>query len=204
MGRRFDEDMASFAHRPSLRHLLADLADALEGGLPFLDRIPLAVAGKLLWEEERTVPADPVSPLARAAALTEPESDPPAPERPVFTNFAGNAPPPPPQEGTQRLFFVRTHRPRPAPLPDQPDVAFAAGLTAAQMLRRLGAIPAGARPRDRRQAQRRRSPRGRRTGPWSVRAKPADGRTRRWRAAPRSSPGRRCCAPCPPARARWS
>ncbi|GGW66046.1 hypothetical protein AB0E64_14130 [Streptomyces caelestis] len=154
VGRRFDEDMPSFAHWPSLRHVLADLADALEGGLPFLGRIPLAVAGKLLWEEERTVPADAVSPLTQAAALAEPESDPPALQRPVFTNVAGSAPPPPRQEGTQRLFFVRTRRPRPAPLPDQPDVAFAAGLTPAEMLRRLGAIPATARPRDRLRARR--------------------------------------------------
>ncbi|GAA2380300.1 hypothetical protein [Streptomyces coeruleofuscus] len=154
VGRRFDGDTASFTPWPSLRHVLAGLADALEDGLPFLDRIPLAVAGRLLWEEERTVPADAVSPLARAAALAEPESDPPALRRPVLTNFAGSAPPPPPQEGTQRLFFVRTHRARPAPLPDQPDVAFAAGLTPAEMLRRLGAIPATVRPRDRRQARR--------------------------------------------------
>jgi hypothetical protein len=154
VGRRFDDDTASFAHWPSLRHLLAGLADALEGSLPFLDRIPLAVAGKLLWEEERTVPADAVSALARAAALAEPESDPPALRRPVLTNLAGSPPPPPRQEGTQRLLFVRTGRPRPAPLPDQPDVAFAAGLTPAEMLRRLGAIPGTVRPRDRRQAQR--------------------------------------------------
>ncbi|MDQ0751960.1 hypothetical protein QF034_006191 [Streptomyces africanus] len=154
VGRRFDEDMPSFAHWPSLRHLLADLADALEGGRTFLDRVPVAVAGKLGWEEERTVPAEAVSALAWAAALAEPESDPPALRRPVFPDVAGSPPPPPRQEGTQRLFFVRTYRPRPAPLPDQPDVAFAAGLTPAEMLRRLGAIPATVRPRDRPQAQR--------------------------------------------------
>ncbi|CAM5699542.1 hypothetical protein STAFG_3442 [Streptomyces afghaniensis 772] len=154
VGRRFDEDTPSFAHWPSLRHVLAGLADALEGGLVFLGRIPLAVAGKLGWEEERTVPAEAVSPLTRAAALAEPESDPPAPQRPVFPNAAGSDPRPPERGGTQRLFFVRTRRPHPAPLPDQPDVAFAAGLTPAEMLRRLGAIPATVRPRDRRQAQR--------------------------------------------------
>jgi hypothetical protein len=154
VGRRFDEDLPSFAHWPSLRHVLADLADALEGGLAFLGHIPVAVAGKLGWEEERTVPAEAVSPLAWAAALAEPEPDPPALQRPVFPNDAASPAPPPRQGGSQRLFFVRTHRPRPAPLPDQPDVAFAAGLTPAAMLRRLGALPATVRPRDRRQAQR--------------------------------------------------
>ncbi|MFF7788181.1 hypothetical protein [Streptomyces sp. NPDC007991] len=81
VGRRFDEDLPSFAHWPSLRHVLADLADALEGGLTFLGRVPVAVAGKLGWEEERTVPAEAVSPPAWAAALAEPESDPPTPHR---------------------------------------------------------------------------------------------------------------------------
>jgi hypothetical protein len=73
VGRRFDEDTPSFARWPSLRHVLADLADALEGGLVFLGRTPLAVAGKLGWEEERTVLAEAVSPLTRAAALAEPD-----------------------------------------------------------------------------------------------------------------------------------
>ncbi|GGS36304.1 hypothetical protein [Streptomyces violaceus] len=155
VGRSFDEDMLSYAHWPSLRHVLADFADALERTLPFFGRIPLAVDGKLLWEEERTVPADPVSPLTHATTLTEPESEPPAPRRPVFTYPEGDSPPQAPAaEGSQRLFFIRTGRRRPEPLPDQPDVAFAAGLTPAEMLRRLGAIPATVRPRDRRQAQR--------------------------------------------------
>ncbi len=154
VGRSFDEDTPSSPHWPSLRHVLADFADALEGGLPFLDRVPLAVDGVLLWEEERKVPADPVSPLARAAALVEPESDPPAPQRPVFAHPEVDAPPGPAAGGSQRLFFIRTGRPRPEPLPDQPDVVFAAGLSPAEMLRRLGAIPATVRARDRRQAQR--------------------------------------------------
>lgn len=114
MGRRFDEDMPSFAHWPSLRHVLADLADALEGGLLFLDRIPLAVAGKLAWEDERTVPAEAVSPVTRAAALAEPESDPPALIRPVFTNMAGSPPPPSEQGGT------RTRTPPPCPTRTSP------------------------------------------------------------------------------------
>jgi hypothetical protein len=155
VSRSFDEDTPSCAHWPSLRHVLADFADALERALPFSGRIPFAVDGRLLWEEERTVPADPVSPLAQAAALTEPESDPPAPQRPVFTYPEGDSPPQAPAaEGSQRLFFIRTGHPRPEPLPDQPDVVFAAGLSPAEMLRRLGAIPATVRPRDRRQAQR--------------------------------------------------
>ncbi|MFC9509392.1 hypothetical protein [Streptomyces sp. NPDC057002] len=148
------------AGRSSLPRVLADFADALEGGLPFLGRIPLAVDGKLLWEEERTVPADPVSPLSHAGALAEPEpeSGPPFPRRPVFPNQAESTVPESTHRvtegGTRRLAFVRTGRPQPEPLPDQPDVAFAAGLTPGEMLRRLGAVPATVRPRDRRQAQR--------------------------------------------------
>ncbi|MGA5897077.1 hypothetical protein [Streptomyces venetus] len=138
---------------PSLRHFLADLAEALNGGFPFLGHTPSAVDGRLVWETERTVPADPVSPLTHAGTLAEPESDPPALRRPVFPDDAG-APPPSQGSGTRRLSFVRTGRPRPAPLPDQPDVVFAAGLTPDEMLRRLGAVPGTVRPRDRRQAQR--------------------------------------------------
>ncbi|MGI5429187.1 SMI1/KNR4 family protein [Streptomyces sp. CA-179760] len=154
VGRSFEEDMLSPAHWPSLRHVLADFADALEQGLPFFGRTPLAVDGKLLWEEKRTVPADAVSPLTHATTLTEPESDPPFPQSPVFPNHAEGAAQGVTEAGTQRLFFVRTGRPRREPLPDQPDVAFAAGLSPAEMLRRLGAIPDTVRPRDRRQAQR--------------------------------------------------
>ncbi|QWB22540.1 MULTISPECIES: hypothetical protein [Streptomyces] len=157
VGRSFEEDMLSRANWPSLRHVLADFADALEQGRRFYGRTPLAVDGRLLWETEGTVPADAVSPLTHATTLTEPESDPP-PRTPVFPDHADSSVPEPPQggteQGTQRLFFVRTGRRRREPLPDQPDVAFAAGLTPAEMLRRLGAIPATVRPRDRRQAQR--------------------------------------------------
>ncbi|MFC9125749.1 hypothetical protein ACFT4A_02760 [Streptomyces sp. NPDC057099] len=156
LGVRFPPDQV--ASRPSLPHVLADFADALEQGLPFFGRLPLAVDGRLLWEEERTVPADPVSPLGHAGALAEPESDPPSPRSPVFPDQGESGVPAPVrgggERGTQRLFFVRTGRPRREPLPDQPDVAFAAGLTAAEMLRRIGAIHATVRPRDRRQAQR--------------------------------------------------
>ncbi|MET9764144.1 hypothetical protein ABZ016_34665 [Streptomyces sp. NPDC006372] len=149
----FDGYMPSVPPWPSLRHFLADLAEALNGGFPFLGHIPLAVDGRLVWETERTVPADPVSPLSHAATLAEPESDPPAVRRPVFPDDA-STPPQPARSGAQRLLFVRTGRPRPAPLPDQPDVVFAAGLTPEEMLRRLGAVPGTVRPRDRRQAQR--------------------------------------------------
>ncbi|MFH9064933.1 hypothetical protein ACH4GM_27470 [Streptomyces coeruleorubidus] len=58
------------------------------------------------------MPADAISPPAQAAALAEPESDPPALRRPVFTDCAGSAPPPPPREGTQKLFFVSPARAR--------------------------------------------------------------------------------------------
>ncbi|EFL35470.1 predicted protein [Streptomyces viridochromogenes DSM 40736] len=138
---------------PSLRHFLADLAEALNGGFPFLGHLPSVVDGRLVWEAETTVPADPVSPLTHAGTLAEPESDPQALRRPVFPDDA-NAPPPPRRSGTRSLAFVRTGRPSTAPLPDQPDVVFAAGLAPDDMLRRLGAVPGTVRPRDRRQAQR--------------------------------------------------
>jgi hypothetical protein len=79
VGRRFDEDTPSFARRPSLRHVLADFADALEGGLMFLDRVPLAVAGKLRcwWDLDEVLPGR-VQPLdACLARLTLPIPPPP-------------------------------------------------------------------------------------------------------------------------------
>jgi len=49
VGRYFDEDSPSFTEWPSLRHALADFAEALEQGLRFDSRIPSAVDGVLTW-----------------------------------------------------------------------------------------------------------------------------------------------------------
>ncbi|MEV0634988.1 hypothetical protein AB0I77_08490 [Streptomyces sp. NPDC050619] len=146
LGRYFDEDAPSFTPWPSLRHALADYADALESGGPFNGRIPLAVDGVLLWEDERTTISDPVSPLALAAAAGEPEQpslvEPPAPAevRPA-------------DGGQARLVFVRHRGPARPPLPAQPDLLFAENLTPAELLRRLGALPDTVRPRTRERAE---------------------------------------------------
>ncbi len=68
MGRYFDEDAPSFTEWPSVRHLPADFADALETGGRFHGRVPPAVDGVLLWEE----------PLAPAAGAGGPEPSTPA------------------------------------------------------------------------------------------------------------------------------
>lgn len=49
VGRYFDEDSPSFTEWPSLRHVLAAYAEALEQGRRFDDRVPLVVDGVLTW-----------------------------------------------------------------------------------------------------------------------------------------------------------
>lgn len=143
-GRYFDEDSPSFTGWASLRHVLADLADALERGRPFNGRTPLAYEGALLWDDERTAVPDPVSPLALAAESAEPEPEPPAPAEPFLA---------PEGRGTgARLTWIRHRTPSPPP-PTQPDVVFAEHLTPAELLRRLGAVPDTVRPRTRGRAQ---------------------------------------------------
>ncbi|GHD56365.1 hypothetical protein GCM10010317_042800 [Streptomyces mirabilis] len=137
LGRYFDEDTPSFTGWVSLRHALADLADALERGRPFDGRTPLAYEGALLWEAEATAVPDPVSPLALAAESAEPEPEPLVP--------VGGS-------NGAYLAMVR-HRIPPPPPPNQPDVVFAEHLTPAELLRRLGAIPDTVSPRTRARAR---------------------------------------------------
>ncbi|MFD7605202.1 hypothetical protein ACFWAN_32815 [Streptomyces mirabilis] len=143
LGRYFDEDTPSFTGWASLRHALADLADALERGRPFDGRIPLAYEGALLWEAETTAVPDPVSPLVLAAESAEPEPEPPAPSEPLV---------PVGRSSGAYLAMVRHRIPSPPP-PNQPDVVFAEHLTPAELLRRLGAIPDTVRPRTRARAR---------------------------------------------------
>ncbi|MFF0043881.1 hypothetical protein ACFYRG_48350 [Streptomyces mirabilis] len=142
LGRYFDEDMPSFTGWASLRHALADLADALESGRPFNGRTPLAYEGALLWEDETTTVPDPVSPLALAAESAEPE--PPTPSEPLFVPVG--------RSNGAYLAMVRHRTPSPPP-PNQPDVVFAEHLTPAELLRRLGTIPDTVRPRTRARAR---------------------------------------------------
>ncbi|WP_329372760.1 hypothetical protein [Streptomyces sp. NBC_01483] len=144
LGRYFDEDVPSFTGWASLRHALADLADALERGRPFNGRTPLAYEGVLLWDHETTAIPDPVSPLALAAESAEPEPEPAAPAEPLFA--------PESRSSGAYLVMIR-HRTPPPPPPTQPDVVFAEHLTPAELLRRLGAIPDTVRPRTRARAQ---------------------------------------------------
>ncbi|MFF5449481.1 SMI1/KNR4 family protein [Streptomyces sp. NPDC012888] len=132
VGRYFDEDAPSFTPWRSLRHVLADFATALEQGSPFEGRVPLGVEGVLLWDDERSVVADPVSPLALAAATAEPE--PPVPGV-VVPSGAG--------------FGSGGREPRPV----QPDVVFVAGVDPGALLERLGAVPDTVRSRGREQAR---------------------------------------------------
>ncbi|MFH8935864.1 SMI1/KNR4 family protein [Streptomyces griseosporeus] len=148
VGHSRTEDAPVFTPWSSLRHLLADFAEALEEGRPFAGRVPVGIDGALRWEDDRSVVSDPVSPLALAARSAEPE--PPAPVEPA----APSAPAPTEDRGAgPRLTFVRVAPPRPQPLPDQPDLVFAEGLTPAELLRRLGAIHATVRPRSRPHAE---------------------------------------------------
>ncbi|MYS09664.1 hypothetical protein GTW71_25255 [Streptomyces sp. SID6041] len=144
IGRYFDETGSSFTPWSGLRHLLSDFATALEDGLPFGGRTPLAHEGRLIWDGGRTIVADPTSALDVAAGTPEPQ-----------VPAAEPAPPVPQPDGAYGLiafggggFFA----PEPEP-PVQPDVVFVAGIDPGELLDRLGSVPATARPRSREQAR---------------------------------------------------
>ncbi|MEU9338585.1 SMI1/KNR4 family protein [Streptomyces sp. NPDC048290] len=157
-GRYFDEDVPSFTEWPTLRDVLAELADAMEDRGVFHGRVPLAVEGELLWEDRPTVVADPVSVLALAEQTAEPEAGAGEDTGPVGVLGGGPQPSagysPDGHGGQFRVAFVRAEPPRPDPLPAQPDILFAEGLSPDELLRRLGALPATVRPRTRATAER--------------------------------------------------
>ncbi|WP_328972333.1 SMI1/KNR4 family protein [Streptomyces sp. NBC_00239] len=139
IGRYFDEDSPSFTPWQGLGDLLADFASALEAGTRFDGRIPLAVDGVLIWDDEQAVIPDPVSVLALAAASEEPRPE------PVVEEPAAAAP-----DGFHAVVtWSRTEEPQPV----QPDVVFVAGVSPDALLERLGAVPESARPRTRAQAR---------------------------------------------------
>ncbi|CAM5233912.1 hypothetical protein GCM10010329_62380 [Streptomyces spiroverticillatus] len=146
-GRYFDETGSSFAPWSGLRHFLSDFATALENGLPFDGRTPLAHEGRLIWDGGTTVVADPTSALDLAARAAEPQV--PAAEP------APLAPPVPQADGAYTVItFGGSGFFGPQPeLPVQPDVVFVEGIDPGEMLERLGAVPATAGPRTREQAR---------------------------------------------------
>ncbi|MFJ4868441.1 SMI1/KNR4 family protein [Streptomyces sp. NPDC088757] len=145
VGRYFDETGSAFTPWPGLRHVLSDFAAALEDGLPFDGRTPLAHEGRLIWDGGRTVVADPASALDAAAGFPEPRV-PPAAEP---------APPVPLSDGAHAVIAFGSggfFESEPAP-PVQPDVVFVAGADPGELLDRLGSVPATTRPRSREQAR---------------------------------------------------
>ncbi|MCX5387431.1 SMI1/KNR4 family protein [Streptomyces sp. NBC_00083] len=145
IGRYFDESGSAFTPWSGLRHVLSDFATALDNGLPFDGRMPLAHEGRLIWDAGGTVIADPTSALDVAARVPEPQV--PAAAEP--------APPVPRPDGTYATITFGSggfFGSEPAPLV-QPDVVFVAGIDPGELLDRLGALPATAGPRSREQAR---------------------------------------------------
>ncbi|MYR43875.1 SMI1/KNR4 family protein [Streptomyces sp. SID5910] len=126
VGDYFNEDAPSFSDWASLRAAVSAFADALERRLPVGGRVPLAVDGKLIWEEAtRTVKAGPTSLLDLAAQTPEPE---PRPVRPR---------PEPPRNGAYATIGFAGPR---TPRPRQPDLVLAEGVSAEQLLLRAGVV----------------------------------------------------------------
>ncbi|MFB7225708.1 SMI1/KNR4 family protein [Streptomyces sp. NPDC056227] len=144
VGRYFDETGSTFTPWRGLRHVLSDFATALDNGLPFDGRTPLAHEGRLIWDGCGTVVADPTSALDVAAGAPEPR-----------VPAAEPAPPVPQPDGAYAVITFGSggfFGPEPAP-PVQPDVVFAAGIDPGELLNRLGSVPATAGPRSREQAR---------------------------------------------------
>ncbi|GJF22399.1 SMI1/KNR4 family protein [Streptomyces sp. HO565] len=142
VGDYFNEDAPSFSDWTSLRAAVSAFADALEGRLPIGGRVPLAVDGTLIWEEAtRTVKARPTSLLQLAAHTPEPAPEPvrPQPEAPSSGAY----------------ITIGFARPR-ALRPRQPDLVFAQGVSAEQLLSRAGVVGRES-VRERTHAQARRS-----------------------------------------------
>ncbi|WP_399892080.1 SMI1/KNR4 family protein [Streptomyces sp. BBFR51] len=128
IGHYFNEDAASFTDWASLRAVLSAFADALERRLPISGRVPLAFDGTLVWEEATpTVKADPASLLGLGARMPEPEPEPvrPQPE------------PEPPKSGMYATLTLVDPR---EPEPRRPDLVFAEGVTAEELLSRVGVV----------------------------------------------------------------
>ncbi|MEU3729822.1 SMI1/KNR4 family protein [Streptomyces sp. NPDC033538] len=132
VGRYFNEDAPSFTGWTSLGAALFAFAEALERRLPVEGRVPLAFDGKLIWEEAtRTVKARPTSLLELATRTPEPEPEP----EPVRRQPEPESEPP--QSGA--YITIGSGRSR-APGSRQPDLVFAEGMTAEELLLRAGVV----------------------------------------------------------------
>ncbi|MGW4273632.1 SMI1/KNR4 family protein [Streptomyces seoulensis] len=125
VGHYFNEDAPSFTGWTSLAAVLSAFADALERRLPVDGRVPLAADGALVWEEATpAVKARPTSLLELAARTPEPGPEP-----------ARGRPEPPVSGG-----YVTIVVPSPAPELRQPDLVFAEGVGAEELLLRAGVV----------------------------------------------------------------
>lgn len=133
IGRYFNEDAPSFTGWTSLRAALSSFAEALERRVPVGGRVPLAFDGALIWEEATpTVKAEPVSLLGLAARTPEPEPAGPAgPTEPARGT--------PPAGWSGALVTSGLGKPWPQQVP-QPDLVFAEGLSAEELLLRVGVV----------------------------------------------------------------
>ncbi|MEU0689580.1 SMI1/KNR4 family protein [Streptomyces uncialis] len=162
VGYFFTGDAPWFTEWGSLRAMLADLADALEHRRPMRGEVPVAAGGAVHWEKIPKPIGDPVSLLDLAERAGEPER--PGRSVPGHTPYGANlqaapggeAPSDSPSDQepsrTASLSFTRTMYPRQDPVPYQPDVLFAEGVTPGDLLLRTGVRPESLRERDKEQA----------------------------------------------------
>ncbi|MFJ7423787.1 SMI1/KNR4 family protein [Streptomyces uncialis] len=162
VGNFFTGQAPSFTEWGSLRAMLADLADALEYRRPIRDEVPIADDWAVRWHEIPKPVGDPVSLLDLAERAGEPGH----PGRSVSghtphsarlqASSSGDAPPDSPagQEAARPAYlsFTRIVYPRQDPVPYQPDVLFAEGITPGDLLLRTGVRPESLRVRDKQQA----------------------------------------------------
>ncbi|HEX5567791.1 MAG TPA: hypothetical protein VFY14_12830 [Streptomyces sp.] len=143
LGLHFNEDMPDFTSWPSLRHLLAGLAECLERRRPARGQVPVAFGGRLLWEDVTEPPCTPRSVLTLAGEAGEPEE----PARVHTAEVPRTGP------GGFGFFYFAQRITRPTP-PDRPDAVFAEGLGPVELLRRMGVQEETLRERSRGQARR--------------------------------------------------
>ncbi|MDT0308738.1 hypothetical protein RM780_17475 [Streptomyces sp. DSM 44917] len=144
VGRYFNEDAPSFTDWPSMRHLLAGLADALERRLPVAGQVPVVFDGRLLWDEHTELMARPRSPLALARESREPAA--PGPEPPP-RRVPSLSP-----DGRYAALDISL-LPKAQPPPDQPGLLFVRDVDAVDLLARVGLLRDTLRPRSARQAR---------------------------------------------------